>query len=228
MSTTLPLLLRIALATATASCAVSGWAQPSGEPARTAPQQQAAELSDPLLQLLQKRGLVDKVAAQPAVTFIQQFRDVASDMVISAMNFLGVHYQRGGNGMAGQGFDCSGFTRHIFENSIGLVLPRRSDDQAKDKSLKAVAKEELRPGDLVFFNTLKQAFSHVGIYIGEGKFIHSPRSGGQVRIEDMRMAYWTTRFDGARRAKVLAAPTTAASPADAASAPAKAADLAGK
>ena len=58
----------------------------------------------------------------------------------------------------------------------------------------------MKPGDLVFFNTLKRTFSHVGIYIGEGKFIHSPRTGGVVRVEDMRFAYWNTRFTGARRA----------------------------
>ena len=61
-------------------------------------------------------------------------------------------------------------------------------------------RDELKPGDLVFFNTLRHAFSHVGIYIGEGRFIHAPRKGGEVRVEDMRQAYWTKRFNGARRA----------------------------
>jgi cell wall-associated NlpC family hydrolase len=128
-------------------------------------------------------------------------RDRASDLVITAMNFLGVPYRRGGNN-PDQGFDCSGFTRHIFENSLGLVLPRRADQQAHDAGLAPVEKNELKPGDLVFFNTMKRAFSHVGIYVGEGKFIHSPRSGGQVRVEDMREAYWAKRFNGARRADV--------------------------
>jgi hypothetical protein len=63
-----------------------------------------------------------------------------------------------------------------------------------------VLREELKPGDLVFFNTMRRAFSHVGIYVGDGKFIHAPRSGGEVRIEDMRQAYWSKRFNGARRA----------------------------
>ncbi len=139
-----------------------------------------------------------EAAAEPRA-LISQVRDKASDMVLSAMNFLGVPYRRGGSS-AESGFDCSGFTRHVFENTLGLVLPHRADQQAKDGALQKLGKkDELRPGDLVFFNTMKRAFSHVGIYIGEGKFIHAPRSGAEVRIEDMRQAYWSRRFNGARR-----------------------------
>jgi cell wall-associated NlpC family hydrolase len=92
----------------------------------------------------------------------------------------------------------------VFENSVGLVLPRRADQQAKDAALAVIKKDELRPGDLVFFNTMRRAFSHVGIYVGEGKFIHAPRTGGEVRIEDMRSSYWVKRFNGARRAEIPA------------------------
>ena len=152
--------------------------------------------SDAVFELLQSKGLLRDAAASP---FVQHMRDRASDMVMSAMHFLGVPYRRGGN-TADEGFDCSGFTRHVFENSIGLVLPRRADEQARLGALAQVQREELKPGDLVFFNTMRRAFSHVGIYVGEGKFIHAPRTGGQVRIEDMRQAYWATRFNGARRA----------------------------
>ncbi|WP_240635987.1 C40 family peptidase [Caldimonas tepidiphila] len=129
---------------------------------------------------------------------MQQMRETASDMVMTAMGFLGVPYRRGGDS-AEEGFDCSGFTRFIFERSIGLVLPRRADDQASAAGLVAVQRDELKPGDLVFFNTLRRTFSHVGIYVGEGKFIHSPRTGAKVRVEDMRAAYWTKRYTGARR-----------------------------
>jgi cell wall-associated NlpC family hydrolase len=115
-----------------------------------------------------------------------------------------VRYRRGGNS-ADEGFDCSGFTRHVFEASLGLVLPRRADQQASITGLLSVNRDELRPGDLVFFNTMRRAFSHVGIYVGEGKFIHAPRSGAEVRIEDMRTAYWARRYDGARRAEAPAA-----------------------
>ena len=158
----------------------------------------AANSSDPVSRFLQERGLLAQAQGESS-KLLNQVRDGASDMVLSAMNFLGVRYTRGGNS-AETGFDCSGFTRHIFENSVGLVLPRRADEQAKLPSLLQVKKEELKPGDLVFFNTMRRTFSHVGIYVGEGKFIHSPRVGGAVRVEDMREAYWSKRFTGARRA----------------------------
>jgi cell wall-associated NlpC family hydrolase len=156
---------------------------------------QPAGQGDAVLGLLKEKGLLTTESQAPV---IQQVRDTATELVMTAMNFLGVPYRRGGS--SEDGFDCSGFTRYIFENSLGLVLPRRADEQAQWNKLMPVKMEELKPGDLVFFNTLKRAFSHVGIYIGDGKFIHSPRTGTQVRIEDMRQAYWTTRFNGARRA----------------------------
>jgi cell wall-associated NlpC family hydrolase len=89
--------------------------------------------------------------------------------------------------------------------SVGLVLPRRADEQAKAGNLLPIRQDELKPGDLVFFNTMKRTFSHVGIYVGEGKFIHAPRTGSAVRVEDMRDAYWAKRFTGARRADLKAA-----------------------
>ena len=122
--------------------------------------------------------------------------DKASDLVGNAMGFLGVRYKRGGNS-AETGFDCSGFVRAIYEQTVGLLLPRRADQQAATTTV--IDKKELQPGDLVFFNTMRRAFSHVGIYVGDGKFIHSPRSGSEVRVEDMRQTYWQRRFDGARR-----------------------------
>ncbi len=122
-----------------------------------------------------------------------------SDLVVTAMSFLGRPYRHGGSS-AEEGFDCSGFTRHIFGLSLGVALPRSADDQASARGMVPIELAELRPGDLVFFNTLKRTFSHVGIYIGEDRFIHSPRSGSEVRIENMRYAYWAQRFTGARRA----------------------------
>ena len=159
------------------------------------------------------RFLVDKglIAAPTGIenSVVERLRDRASDMVITAMNFLGVPYKRGGNS-ADHGFDCSGFTRHVFELSLGLVRPRRADEQAQTAGLVSIKRSDLKPGDLVFFNTLKRTFSHVGIYVGEGKFIHSPRTGGEVRVEDMSASYWAKRFTGARRADV---PDTQALPA---------------
>ena len=224
---TRPARLRPALASLALGLALAAGAQ-------AAPEGTAA---DPIAKLLADRGLGDPDKVPAAVppseyAFVQTMRDKASDMVLSAMNFLGVPYRRGGNS-AEQGFDCSGFTRHVFEASLGLVLPRRADEQASAAGLIKVKRDELKPGDLVYFNTLKRTFSHVGIYIGEGKFIHSPRTGGEVRVEDMRYAYRSKRFTGARRAQPLvaeaAAPaaqaaTPAAAPQPAAAGPAAAPD----
>ena len=179
--------MRSVLALATAALCCSAIAAPDAA-------------SDTVSQFLHDRGFVDAAAlgsAEPSL--IDKVRDRASDLVITALNFLDLPYRRGGVS-PDSGFDCSGFTRHIFEMSLGLVLPRRSDQQASAPGLVSVKRDELKPGDLVFFNTLKRSFSHVGIYVGEDKFIHSPRSGSQVRVEDMRYSYWAKRYTGARRA----------------------------
>jgi cell wall-associated NlpC family hydrolase len=130
--------------------------------------------------------------------------DRASELVVNAMGFLGVPYRRGGQS-AETGFDCSGFVRAMYEQTVGLLLPRRANEQAA--ATEKIDRRDLKPGDLVFFNTLRRAFSHVGIYIGDNKFIHSPRPGAQVRVEDMGIPYWSRRFDGARR--VLTEPAQA-------------------
>ena len=193
-------------------------AAPDATPANGAPAASPAAattgnaLTDPIMNLLGERGLLRPLASSALVESVRNsVRDTASDLVMSAMNFLGVPYRRGGN-TEESGFDCSGFTRHVFENSIGLVLPRRADEQATTAGLLSINRQELKPGDLVFFNTMKRTFSHVGIYVGDDKFIHSPRAGGAVRIEDMRESYWSRRFTGARRADLAAAtpqlPTT--------------------
>jgi cell wall-associated NlpC family hydrolase len=85
----------------------------------------------------------------------------------------------------------------MYEQTVGLILPRRAEQQAA--TTQKIERSELQPGDLVFFNTMRRAFSHVGIYVGEGKFIHSPKPGAEVRVEDMGVSYWNRRFDGARR-----------------------------
>ena len=113
-----------------------------------------------------------------------------------ALGLIGVRYKRGGTSPE-TGFDCSGFVGHVFREGMGLILPRTSREISKEGQ--AIKKNELQPGDLVFFNTMRRTFSHVGIYLGEGQFIHSPRSGGKVRIEDMRESYWAKRYEGARR-----------------------------
>lgn len=113
-----------------------------------------------------------------------------------ALTFIGVRYKRGGTSPE-TGFDCSGFVQHVYREGMGLILPRTAKEISKEGQ--TVKKAELQPGDLVFFNTMRRTFSHVGIYLGEGQFIHSPRAGGKVRIEDMRETYWAKRYEGARR-----------------------------
>lgn len=129
--------------------------------------------------------------------------DKASELVLTAMGSLGVPYRRGGNSIE-TGFDCSGFVRAMYEQTVGLILPRRANEQAA--ATQSIDRQDLQPGDLVFFNTMRRAFSHVGIYVGEGKFIHSPKPGAQVRVEDMGVSYWARRFDGARRVPTAAGP----------------------
>jgi cell wall-associated NlpC family hydrolase len=126
----------------------------------------------------------------------QKVTDEASSLVGNALGFLGVPYRRGGSS-AETGFDCSGFVKSMYEQTVGLILPRKAEQQAA--ATQRIDKADLQPGDLVFFNTMRRAFSHVGIYIGEGKFVHSPKPGSEVRIESMSLSYWTRRFDGARR-----------------------------
>ncbi len=126
----------------------------------------------------------------------QTLGEQSDRLLEQAMTMLGVPYKRGGSSEA-QGFDCSGFVRAMYEQTVGLVLPRRAREQAA--ATEAIDRKELRPGDLVFFNTMRQTFSHVGIYLGDNKFIHAPRAGQSVRVDDMRDAYWKRRFTGARR-----------------------------
>lgn len=169
---------------------------------------------DPIATYLQQRGLVDGPVATPGQT-LTNWQERTSEMVLMALHFVDLPYRRGGTS-AEHGFDCSGFTRHIFDVSLGLPLPRSADEQASAGGLVKVGREDLLPGDLVFFNTQRRPFSHVGIYVGEGRFIHAPRSGAKVRMEDMAIAYWDKRFTGARRPQPSAGPTPPITPAVAA------------
>ena len=142
------------------------------------------------------RFLADKGLLTQIEQVRQSVSHKASELVVTALGFLGVPYRMGGN-TAETGFDCSGFVRAMYQQTVGLILPRKAEQQAA--ATEKIERGDLQPGDLVFFNTLKRAFSHVGIYVGEGKFIHSPRPGAEVRVENMGMSYWNHRFDGARR-----------------------------
>ena len=119
-------------------------------------------------------------------------------MVSTAMRFLGVKYRFGGD-TPKEGFDCSGLVAYAAEKSLGLKLPRSARDQAQEGT--SIPRDDLKRGDLVFFNTLGRRYSHVGIYLGDHKFVHAPRTGSAIRVDDMDMAYWRKRYNGARRLK---------------------------
>jgi cell wall-associated NlpC family hydrolase len=135
-------------------------------------------------------------AATAAGTQTSTSTDFAAEVVFRALSLLGVNYRLGGNNPAA-GLDCSGLVRLVYGEVAGLTLPRRSEEISLVGG--SVDKSELQPGDLVFFNTLQLPFSHVGIFIGNGQFVHSPSSGSSVRVENINLPYWQTRFNGARR-----------------------------
>lgn len=133
-----------------------------------------------------------------------QAADASAEVVLRALSLLGVPYRYGGN-TPNTGLDCSGLVKLVFQETVGVALPRRSDDMSRFGQ--SVGWSDLQPGDLVFFNTMRFSFSHVGIYIGEGKFVHAPSSGSVVRVEALNKDYWVKRFDGARR--LVASPPAA-------------------
>lgn len=137
-------------------------------------------------------------AAEPttALTKLQNLTNRASELAIQAMGMIGIRYKYGGDAPE-SGLDCSGLVRYVFKQGWGKELPRTSEQISQVGQ--RIDTNDLRPGDLVFYNTLRRGFSHVGIYLGDNKFIHAPSSGGQVRIESMDLSYWKKRFNGARR-----------------------------
>ncbi|TFV99547.1 peptidoglycan endopeptidase [Oxalobacteraceae bacterium OM1] len=132
----------------------------------------------------------------PPRTKLQELTSRASELVFGAMGMLGIRYKYGGNGPEG-GLDCSGLVRYVFKEVLGMELPRTSEEISRVGE--KIDTKDLQPGDLVFYNTLRRGFSHVGIYLGDNKFIHAPSAGGAVRIESMDISYWKQRFNGARR-----------------------------
>jgi cell wall-associated NlpC family hydrolase len=119
-----------------------------------------------------------------------------TEALLVAIMALDTDYRYGGHSQA-NGFDCSGLVAHVFKTAWGLDLPHNSRAQSEYGT--PIDASALRPGDLVFYNTANRPYSHVGIYLGDGKFIHAPRTGTRVRIESLRKRYWARRYDGARR-----------------------------
>jgi cell wall-associated NlpC family hydrolase len=138
---------------------------------------------DSLLSLRESTTLLDRASSS-----IQQTLD-------GALELVGIRYRWGGS-TPEKGFDCSGFVGHVFREGVGLYLPRTAKEMST--AGETVSRNELQPGDLVFFNTMRRAFSHVGIYLGNNQFVHAPHRGSRVRVEEMS-SYWLKRFNGARR-----------------------------
>ena len=150
-------------------------------------------------------GLQSALASEPSqpqlesgssLSSLDEYGSAAEQLVDQALDYLGVRYRSGGTSPE-TGLGCSGLVLNVFRNAIGFDLPRTAAEMSRmgDK----IGRKDLKPGDLVFFNTMRRAFSHVGIYLGDGKFVHAPSSGGKVRVEAIATGYWSKRFNGARR-----------------------------
>lgn len=124
---------------------------------------------------------------------VAEYRAAAAQ---EALVKVGIRYRYGGSS-PDSGFDCSGLVAHVFARAWGLSLPRSTAEQRSVG--RAVKRDALQPGDLVFYNTRNRPYSHVGIYLGDGIFVHAPRRGQRVRLENIDNPYWRARFDGARR-----------------------------
>ena len=139
---------------------------------------------------------VASATEQQEASFFERYTNSAQDLVLKGLELVGINYRRGGTDPE-NGLDCSGFVQVVFRDAVGKFLPRTAKEQSQVGD--SVEKKELKPGDLVFFNTMRRAFSHVGIYLGDNRFMHAPRSGAEVRVEDMSQSYWVKRYNGARR-----------------------------
>jgi cell wall-associated NlpC family hydrolase len=129
-------------------------------------------------------------------TFLDHYANTAQEVLLKGLELVGVGY-RIGSVNSSMGLDCSAYVQIVYREAVGLALPRTAREQSRQGM--EVEKSELKPGDLVFFNTMRRAFSHVGIYLGDHYFLHSPSKGGSVRLEDMQNSYWVKRYNGARR-----------------------------
>ena len=134
--------------------------------------------------------------AGSATTGPNAVADRTGSVLMQALSLIGANYRFGGSSIE-HGFDCSGFVRYVFTEAVSLELPRSS--YAMARLGKAVDRDQLAPGDLLFYNTMRRRASHVAIYLGDGRFVHAPSKGKQVEIVEMSDAYWKKRFNGARR-----------------------------
>ncbi|SFZ72689.1 C40 family peptidase [Chitinimonas taiwanensis] len=138
---------------------------------------------------------VARAPAKPALSSIQINDDAGREIVMYALGLLDVGYVFGGKNPEA-GLDCSGMVSFIYRHAVGVDLLGSAADMARKG--RPISREQLQAGDLVFFNTMNRPFSHVGIYIGDDKFVHAPTSKGRIRIESIRNKYFAARFEAAR------------------------------
>lgn len=130
---------------------------------------------------------------------VSRTTEAANEVMITAMGLIGTPYRWGGN-TQDEGFDCSGLIKTVFSETLDMELPRRSVDMSRMQG-KSIARKELKTGDLVFFSTdrRRKAINHVGIYVGQNRFVHAPRTGRNVSISSLDSPYWTKTFREAKR-----------------------------
>ena len=141
-----------------------------------------------------QQGAAFATAGPPGMS--ERYLQRAGEVVIHALALMGVNYRYGGDSPL-TGFDCSGLVVHVVQQVAGIMLPRSAHDMSRVG--RSVTPDDLEPGDLVFFNTLHRPYSHVGIYLGNHRFIHAPSRGRAVEVVNMSDSYWQARYNGARR-----------------------------
>ncbi len=124
-------------------------------------------------------------------------RTAANDVLFGALGLVGTPYRWGGN-TPESGFDCSGLVRYVYRITLGLSLPRTSHAMSRIDAPR-IKRSQLDAGDLVFFHGGSARITHVGIYVGKGRFVHAPNSGGKVRMSRLDNPYWSSHFSLARR-----------------------------
>ncbi len=148
-------------------------------------------------------------AEEEQPSFVSSSLGKAQTTLNYALSLVGVNYKFGGKSPE-TGMDCSGFVSHVFRQAADMLLPHNA--KAISMFGKKIAISELQPGDLVFYNTMRHAYSHVGIYLGDNKFVHSSVTGRGVEVVDMKESYWVKRFNGARRMLVSQTTSRTSSP----------------
>ncbi|GGP19624.1 C40 family peptidase [Silvimonas iriomotensis] len=130
-----------------------------------------------------------------SVSTIQVPSEDRQEVVLYALSLLDVNYQFGGANPEA-GLDCSGLVYFIYKNALGVKLPHNAAEIARLS--RPVDRQSLQAGDLVFFNTLGRPYSHVGVYIGDNKFVHAPSSKGHIKVESLNSPWFAARFEGGR------------------------------